>query len=270
MSIRNIKKLLVVFILLCCLVLFSAFSHRAAEPLLTRLDLALLIERVLEKQNVQVPGEPMASPPDLDNSTRATVARTLALKIMTGYPDGSFRPEEPIPNLETICYLQKLSRFLRKHRPGIYETRQLMRVFAYQSQSEVILSARVPGGSLPAEFAEPGAFVARADFENLLNRLLSENAAQTYILSGHVINSINGEPLPGAYVSSGRLTATTDASGNFSIEFSKAAEPDVELFAVAEGFVPVDMKKDLSLNPTITFRLKPEKPARKSADSSRL
>ncbi len=265
MNIYNLKKILVGFSMLCCLIMFSAFSYQPSRPLLTRIDLALFIEGILSRHQVQIPVDAQVSLNDLDAVQQKSVATTLALKIMTGYPDGSFRPDESVRNLETICYLQKLGRFLRKNNPGLYETRQLMRIFAYQSQPDVVLSGKAQGGSFPAEFSDPGGFVEKAVFENLMLTLLSSSENHQFVLNGKAVNALTGEPVAGAYIAGERQTAQTDAAGCFFLKFSGEHGSEVELFAAAEGFTPVELKKDLRLNPTIIFRLKPEKPVGKAS-----
>lgn len=247
------------FILLGCVVFLSAFAFESHDKLLTRFDLALLIEDILEKKQIRVVADSIPQYSDLDEDRLLTVFRALSLKIMAGYPDGSFRPEEPLRNLETVCYLQKLARCLRSHAPDAYETRQLMRMFAYQSQPEVVLNDNLPAGSFPAELSEAGGFVEKASLQDLLTGLLTENGKLNIALTGKVVNSLTGRPLPGAFVSSGYQAVVTDASGNFRMGFSEVDQPEVTLFAVAEGFQPVELKKDLRLSPTINFRLRPEK-----------
>ncbi len=263
MSIKTIRKLLIAFILLSTALLFSAFCYEPSKRLLTRYDLALMIEEILANLEIQPSADPEIYH-DLDAGQRQALFRALSMRLMAGYPDGNFRPEEPIRNLETVCYLQKLAKFLRKSRPEVHETRQLMRFFAYQSQPEIILSERLPAGSFPSELGEPGGFVEKVVFDNLLQALFSKSGNQSYVLRGRVVDALSGKGLQRAYVASGHQTAVTDETGKFSMEFRDTDRPDVELFAAAEGFMPVELKKDLRLSPKITFRLKPEKQNRQA------
>ncbi len=265
MNINNLKKMLAAFSMLCCLVMFSAFSYQPPRSLLTRIDLALFIEGILARHHIQLPVDSSVLLNDLDAVQQKSIAMTLSLKIMSGYPDGSFRPDESVRNLETICYLQKLGRFLRKNSPGLYETRQLMRMFAYQSQPDIVLTSKSQGGSFPDEFSEPGGFIEKAVFENFMLTLLSDSEIHQYTLIGKAVNALTGEPVAGAYVAGERQTAQTDAAGCFSLKFPGSHGSEVELFAAAEGFAPIELKKDLRLNPSITFRLKPEKPSGKAS-----
>lgn len=259
MNIKTCKKLLFAFILLSTGVLFSAFCYAPQAKLLTRYNLALIIEDILQAVELQAIADVSTLQNDLDTQQRQAISRTLTLQIMAGFSDGNFRPEETLRNLETICYLQKLAKILRKLRPEAHETRQLTRVFAYQSQPEIVFSDRLPAGSFTSVLGEPGGFVKKTVLENLIKALFNESNGQSYLLEGRVVDALTGKGLLQAYVASGYQTATTDEKGQFSIEFRNTDRPDVELFAAAEGYQSVELKKDLRLNPKITFRLKPER-----------
>lgn len=261
MNLKIVKGVLLPVLLSGCVMILSAFAFERQEALLTRFDLAVLIEEILEKKQIRAGSDSMPQYNDLDDDRLLAVFRTLSLKIMAGYSDGSFRPSEPLRNLDTVCYLQKLAKCLRKHAPEAYETRQLMRIFAYQSQPEAILSDNLPAGSFPAELGESGSFIGKKTLQNLLVGLLTENGRLNIALTGKVVDSISGKPLPGAFVTSGYQAVVTDASGNFCMNFSGVDQPEISLFAAAEGFQPVELKKDLRLSPTINFRLRPEKKA---------
>lgn len=258
--IKTLKAFLALVCLLSCLVIFSAFGFQNQDDMLTRLDLALIFEKILEKRAITAQGQSVPSFFDLKEDSMLAVFRTLSLKLIEGYPDGSFRPEERLRNLETICYLQKLARCLRKNQPEAYETRQLMRLFAYQSQPEVILSDNLPAGTFPSELGEPDGFVSRRVFQDLMAALLSENGRLNFQLSGKVIHAVTGHPVAGACIAAGEKAVVADRAGNFSIDLGEISRSDVTLFAAAEGFRPCEMKKDLRLSPNVVFRLKPEKP----------
>ncbi len=258
--IRAVKSFLMLVCLLSCLVIFSAFGFQQHDEMLTRLDLALIFEKILEKREITAQGQSVPSFFDLKDDRLLAVFRTLSLKLVEGYPDGSFRPETRLRNLETICYLQKLARCLRKNQPEAYETRQLMRLFAYQSQPEVILSDNLPAGTFPSELGEPDGFVSRKVFQDLMTALLSENGRLNFQLSGKVIHAVTGQPVAGACIAAGNKAVFADRSGSFLINLGEISRSDVTLFAAAEGFRPCEMKKDLRLSPSVVFRLKPEKP----------
>ncbi|MDD3145813.1 MAG: S-layer homology domain-containing protein [Candidatus Riflebacteria bacterium] len=267
MNFQNTRKFLIAMILLSSALLFSAFSYESPKDFLNRYDLAMMLEDILANIQIPVSSSLDCCFNDLDTNRQQAIARVLSLKIMSGYPDGSFRPEEPMRNLETVCYLQKLARHLRKHRSDKYETRQLMRAFAYQSQPENILVAKLPAGSFPADFAEPGGFIEKTVFEDLLNKLLSNSGRQSYSLKGQVIDAVSGKGISGAYVAGSYHTAVTDGKGKFSIEFINTDNPRVDLFVAAEGFLTLELKKDLRLNSTAILRLKSEKKLKKAEES---
>jgi len=257
--IKTLKSFLALVCLFSCLVIFSAFGFQKNDDMLTRLDLALIFERILEKREITAQGQSVPSFFDLKDDRLLAVFRTLSLKLIEGYPDGSFRPDEKLRNLETICYLQKLARCLRKNQPEAYETRQLMRLFAYQSQPEVILSDNLPAGTFPSELGESDGFVSRKVFQELMTALLSETGGLNFQLSGKVIHAVSGHPVAGACIAAGSKAVVADQAGNFSIDLGGISRSDVTLFAAAEGFRPCEMKKDLRLSPNVVFRLKPEK-----------
>lgn len=257
--IKTLKSFLALVCLFSCLVIFSAFGFQRHDEMLTRIDLALIFERILEKCEITAQGQSVPSFFDLKDERLLAVFRTLSLKLVEGYSDGSFRPEERLRNLETICYLQKLARCLRKNHPEAYETRQLMRLFAYQSQPEIILSDNLPAGTFPAELGEPEGFVSRKVFQDLMTALLNENGQLNFQLSGKVIHAVTGHPVAGACIAAGNKAVVADQNGNFKIDLGEISRSDVTLFAAAEGFRPCEMKKDLRLSPNVVFRLKPEK-----------
>lgn len=246
MKTANRKKIVLLIALFTCFLLLSAFRFERQKALLSRMDLALLIENVLENTRVNAQIENLPRFNDVDDDQILSIYRTVSHNIMAGYPDGNFRPDELVRNPEAVSYLQKLLGFLRKSRPESYATRQLMRLFAYQNQP-------------PPELADVGGFVSKGLVSNFVAALIESQTSQQYFLSGRVINAVTGEPLSGAYVAGEKKAVVTDENGDFRIDFANIANSEVFLLAAAEDFQPVELKKDLRLGLNITFRLRPEK-----------
>lgn len=263
------KKVVWLAVLLSCVFLLTAFRFEQQNNLLTRMDLALLIESVLENTRVNARIDSLPDFNDLDEDRVLSIYRCASLKIMSGFPDGSFRPDEPLRNLETVCYLQKLAKFLRKNHPESHAARQLMRIFAYQNQPERILATGLPAGSFPPELADAGGMVGRQIVSNLVYALIEGQNSQQHVLNGRVVNAVTGQPLAEAYIAGGRKAVVTDDNGNFTMDFTDLENPEVVLFAASEDYQPVEIRKDLRISSHITFRLRPEKKAGRKVLASR-
>lgn len=237
MKIVKVKKIIWLITLAGCVLLFSAFRFEGQKNLLSRMDLALLIERVLENCRIDAQAEVLPSFGDISEEQIHGISRTLSLKIMAGFPDGNFRPAELLRNLETVNYLQKLVRFLKNSSSGP------LNCFS----------------QLPVELAEAGGFISKDIMTDLVVASLERQAGQRYTLSGKVINAVTGKPVSEAYIAGEKVATVTDENGNFSLDFAGISGPKVVLFAAAEDFQPVEIKKDLCLSSIITFRLRPEK-----------
>jgi len=91
---------------------------------------------------------------------------------------------------------------------------------------------------------------------------LDESQAAQYTISGKVIDMLNGEPIVGAKILAGSYTATTDASGNYSISVDKSAPTVSGVFAAFKGlgyfFFAIDQVSiDATTNPVFNLALSP-------------
>jgi len=82
--IKTLKAFLALVCLLSCLVIFSAFGFQKQDDMLTRLDLALIFEKILEKRAITAQGQSVPSFFDLKEDRMLAVFRTLSLKLIEG------------------------------------------------------------------------------------------------------------------------------------------------------------------------------------------
>lgn len=252
---RTIKVLLC---LLACLVFLSAFCFAPAkEPLLTRYDLAVMLENLLQKYQVAVDESLLPEFSDLPVDQRHRIQQVLGLNIMAGFPDRTFRPFQPLANIETVFYLQSLTDFIRRVQPESYASRQFVRIFGFLSPTEALAQA---GHSkiFPLELAESKAFVEKRVLEKLLDSILTGPDKKNLILKGRVTDAITGKPVK-AFVAGANQAVMTDDSGSFALPIAGLSRGSVLLLATAENYQSIEMKKNMTVSDSVVFRLRPVK-----------
>lgn len=245
--------------LLLCLLVLSAFSFKPEhKPLLTRFDLALMLESVLSDD--MIPDAEIIIPDfsDLSSAQKDAIKLVLSLNLMSGFPDITFRPGHVLSNFETVFYLQKLTDYLRQVRPESYACRQLLRIFALNTQPGTPLIN--PQAKLfPKELSSPASFLEKAVFAKILAAIIDNDDQRSFVLQGKVIDAVSGKPLANAYVAGARKAVVTDEKGEFALSFRNLQQNSVLLLATAEEYQSLELKKNLSLSDKVTFRLRPAK-----------
>ncbi len=255
---KNTVIKITVTIFLCIGVLFlSAFTYPKESKYLTRLEMAILIEKILDDDSTNLNLDSCTDSlfSDLSKEQLASITKVINDQIMNGYSDKTFRPNAPMHNLEVISYLQRLTEFLRKNNPECYSAKQLFRFLSYSEEPTIAFEYNPI--NFPKGFEQPDDFTPKSFAVELTNKLLSKNKSTNLVFSGQIIDSINNKPISNAYISINKQAMAVENNGNFSISLPQETKT-ANIFAVAEGYQPIEIRKDLNLSRNITIRLKSE------------
>ena len=242
-------------IFLCSIVLLlSAFTTLGESKYLTRLDMALLIEKVLNDSSININNNTLPNYSDLSKEQYESVEKVLRYRIMNGYTDNTFRPNEVMHNLEVISYLHRLNVFLRKNNPNCYAAKQLFRILSYSEEPTIAFEYSPINFS--KEFDLPDKLAQKKLIKELAYRLSDQNTGINHVLSGKIIDSISNKPIANAFVSANNQAIHVEPNGHFSFKMPKEIKSAV-IFAVADGYQPIEIRKDLYLSRNMTIRLRP-------------
>lgn len=259
------KRLTALLSLLLVLLLLSAFHTGRSDNRLNRAELSLLLETILEESYIVPDFANLPHFTDLAHDRAMSISRVLSCRIIEGFSDGSFRPDEPVRNIETLHYLQKTAEFLRNNSTDSFIASRLMRALNYQNSPGVIFADAADKKLFLKELADAVGFIEKKAMSNLVAAILGKDENRQCQLTGRVINAITGNPVACAYIAGEKRTAVTDEAGYFKIDFTGIKQKNVLLLAAAEDFMPLEIKKDLSLSSDIVFRLRPEKSQMRAA-----
>ncbi len=262
--IRNIlkKKIgkLIAFIMLCFIGLsLSAFTVVKNTRYMTRFDTAQLLESIIfevmaENKCGSLPGvEEKITYSDLNSIQQETIQNVLNYKLMSGYSDGSFRPDEPMRNLELVAYLQQTTVFLREFAPESEITKNLFRFLSYNEEPEYAFE--YTAFNFPEGLKTPGRLTSKNLAAELAKRLISSSEEDFYVLNGRIVCANTGKAINTAFISANRKAVQADENGYFEIKLPKE-NPSAEIFAVADNYLPIELKKDLTLSTSVTLRLR--------------
>lgn len=244
--------------LLACLIFLSAFCFAPAEKLLlNRYDLAMMLEDLLQKCQVTADGSMLPDFSDLPADQRDQIRLVLGMNIMAGFPDRTFRPDQPLPNIETVFYLQKFTDFLRRVQPESNTSRQFVRIFGLISPPTAFATA-VHSKLFPVELAGSKAFVEKRVMEKLLDAIVTGIDRKNLTLKGRVTDAITGRPVK-AFVAGENQAVITDDDGSFALPIAALSRDSVLLLATAENYQSIEMKKNILISDSVVFRLRPVK-----------
>ncbi len=254
LALKNLVTKIFVIVFLCSLVLFlSAFMYPKESKYLTRMDLAITIEKILADIPLKNTDENLPNYSDLSKSQNTLIIKTIKYKIMNGYSDNTFRPQTPLHNLEVVSYLQRLTEFLRDSSPNSYSTKQLFRFLSYNEDPSVAFEYNPLNFS--KGFSNPNELTPKILATDLLEKLTNYKS-QTFIFSGKIIDCINNKPVVNAYISVNNQAMAVDKYGRFRFCLKNNSKI-ADIFAVADDYQPIELRKDLDLSRDIVIRLKP-------------
>lgn len=257
-TLKKRLKPLLALALLVALIFMQAFRFQASDDRLNRIELAQMIESVLESCRISAQPDALPEYSDLDDEDLFAIYRTLSCNLMRGYADGSFKPREYVRNIETLSYIQKLMVFLRQVKPDSQAGQQLLRVMAYQDTLGEIMTGNL-SSFMPEQLGSFSDFTSKEVLAGLMLTVIGQHRENS--LKGRVVNALSGEPLVHAYVASEKVAVMTDSNGYFSINYLAENLAEVEVMAAAENFQPVEIKRNIKFSRDLILRLKPEKTA---------
>ncbi len=251
------QKVLISVLLLACVLFLTAFRFEGSSDLyLSRFDLALCFEKILDSSGYIVDQDFETTRfVDLSNDEHQKLARVIGLNLISGFYDRSFRPNERLRNVELVQYLRRLDYLLRSINANNFAARKLTRIFSYNNGPADVLS--IPS-RLPPQFHVAGDFVEKKVAESFFSRI-SEPDNVKFIIEGIVKDSIDLKPIAKAFVaSSGRATKTAP-DGTFRLEISDSATAEPLILSAADNYSSLEIRKDLSISNFVEFRLTPER-----------
>lgn len=252
-SFSRAHRWIMIPVLLLILITGAGFiGFEAAEPHATRADLAIALNNILIKTGVAQTLLSRESFVDMSEVELSRMRFTLATRVMTGFPDGTFRPELPLRNLETRNYLRKLALlFSDETYPEL--RLQLNRILAWQDLSTSLLNG-FHGNLVPYELVNPHGLTPRSFVDRIPDVL---GLSSKISLKGHVVDAVSRLPVYCAHIVIADYLITTDSEGSFELELDSDQVETEELFVVAEGYRPLKLKRDWRINPHVELRLNP-------------
>lgn len=255
-NLKNLAaKISALVFLFLIFVFLSAFTFPSNSKFMTRLDMAVLIEKILEDSSTKVEEQAMPHYSDISNEQHKSIEKVLKLKIMNGYPDNTFRPNKSMHNLEVISYLQRLTEYLRKTNPESYSAKQLFRFLSYSDEPTIAFEYNPLNFS--KEFENPNELTSKKMAEELANKLTKQNSEEkNCVISGQIVDSITNKPVENAFISANKQAIEAGKDGSF--RFNLPDNPSTaDIFAAAEGYHFTEIRKDMNLSRNMTIRLRP-------------
>ncbi|GAB4277407.1 MAG: hypothetical protein Kow0029_20060 [Candidatus Rifleibacteriota bacterium] len=254
-SVKNLVALVIGFFLAFS---FSAFKFQEPDYV-NRLQMAVFLNEVLKKAlpDAQASLSEIAFS-DLSAAQLDSIALVVDFKIMNGYADSTFRPDEILKNQEFQWYLARAADFLHENAPDSEISEKLNRIAGrfdndfYQiiEESYSVFSKT----DLAYDFAS-GKMLA-----DLRARLGIGDNSNRQSIEVKIFDAISGKPLDNAFIALDNQIARTDESGNARFLFSKEGndEKNYELLVSAEGYQTIFLKRNLLQKRTVEIYLKPE------------
>ena len=87
-------------------------------------------------------------------------------------------------------------------------------------------------------------------------KLIENNKSTDSVLTGIIINSITNKPVTNAFISANNQAMAVNRNGGFKFILPNNTKT-ADIFAVAENYLPIEIRKDLDLSKEIIIRLKP-------------
>ena len=255
-ALKNIATKFAAIIVLCSIFIFlSAFTFPNNSPYLTRFDMAVLMEKILEDSSVNFNNLPLTIFSDLSKEQQKSIEKVLKLNLMNGYPDNSFRPNRAMRNLEVVSYLQKLTEYLRKTNPNSYPAKQLFRFLSYSDDPTIAFEYNPL--NFAKEFEKPNELTSKKLAKELANKLTNyKTEEKNCIISGQIIDSISNKPIENAFISANHQAIAADKNGYFCFVLPNNTTT-ADIFAAAEDYHSSEIRKDMDLSRNMTIRLRP-------------
>ncbi len=246
------KKIALLVLGLAIVLFLNAFMDKKPE-VLTRYELALLMEELLGANEIGGPVESIPVFKDLSEDKYYPIVRVLALKIMVGFSDESFRPNKPVRNMEVMAGLQRLATIFHQYKPRAKASMKLMRLFAYRLDPKEALSTNYVG--LPSSFKQASAFTVKEEAAVIFEALHNSEPLKSKNIEILVMDSQTQEPIPSAFILlNSKKIMKADENGVVQFVLPSNLK-QVEIFVTQEGYEPLELRKDLSLEKKVTLLL---------------
>ncbi len=246
---KKYSKTVYLFLLLSFVLTFSAFRFSRVDSA-SRLDLALVLQKIVQQAipDLSIPAVEFS---DLSAEKMTSIAAVTGFRIMSGFPNGEFRPKQVLRNHELLHYLHRTWQILRINAPSAKITRQLAqlvgmgrnRFYANLRSSYSIFSDQAKSSEL-AEY-------------HVLGRIcqLLELKKSGEELKITLEDAILHKPINEAYLSINSEAYAVDANGQIVVNNIK--DRSLEILASAPGYYPLLLKRDKMQKKHLRLRLRP-------------
>lgn len=251
-----VKTFLVFALFIPTITLLSAFKFSDSVTI-SRLEFAALIQTIVLKA---LPDSINSAP---ENKFNDISAKELALtnivtgyKMMDGFPDGSFRPDDSLRNHEILWYLNRSWEFLRVNAPESLEAQKLGKIIGL-SRSRYYRNLRSSFSIFP-ETSEPGDIAQRNVLKKLRSIFGLESQEKSEVLVS-LVDMVTGKPVENAFLAVDSAVFATNQDGQVSFSIDSECDAKYEILVSAEGYQTTSLKRDSLQKKKIRLKLKPLK-----------
>ncbi len=250
-SLKNKLKFLIMALL--AIVFLSAFTFDEKETI-SRYELAGFIsEIVLQALPDASQVEQKAIYKDLSAKQLNSIEAALHHRIICGYADQTFRPEVTVSNQELLWYLYRTWDFLRLNAPDSSVAKKLSRLVGFEKhqfysnlKSSFSLFKQNVLGYEPAETYL---------LKRLKNAFKTKGSWQKLEIS--LVDAVDSSPIFPGFVVVEQKAGASDNKGKLVFEFEKMPAGHYEVFASAEGYHSIKLRRDMMQAASLTLKLRP-------------
>lgn len=264
---KNFSKAGLLLLLLVSAITFSAFRFSHVVNI-SRYELALVIEKILRQAmpDLSVTAVEFI---DLNNDGQLAISAVTGFRIMSGFPNTEFRPDQSLRNHELLHYLYRTWQILRMNAPSAKMTRQMAKLVG-MGRNRFYSNL----GSSFSVFSEQARSYELADYK-VLNRIcqILELEEQAQDLRITIEDAGFHKPITEAYVAVNSNAFAVDANGEVLV--SSIKDRYLEILASAPGYYPLLLKRDRMQKNHLRIRLRPIRStvairAKKKSDGKKL
>lgn len=246
---KKLSKAGLLFLLLVSALTFSAFRFSHVDNI-SRYDLALVIQKIVRRA---IPDLSMTAVEfnDLNHDRQLAISAVTGFRIMSGFPNAEFRPDQTLRNHELLHYLYRTWQILRMNAPSAKITRQMARLVGL-GRNRFYSNL----GSSYSVFSEQARSYELADYK-VLSRVcqILELEEQAQDLRITIEDAGFHQPITEAYVAINSNAFAVDANGEVFI--SSIKDRSLEILASAPGYYPLLLKRDRMQKNHLRIRLRP-------------
>lgn len=254
MSNNTDRLILVLPVLLMLLSGFVIIPTQSSDIHLTRFQLAEFINAQLIDAGLAISQTAENNFSDLSDEKFQKIILTVSCNVMMGYPNSKFMPDKPLTNIETLSYINSAVEIISEIDPE-GSAINFYRMFGWQNLASN-LAHGFSNKMMPNELKKPGQLTKKTAL-NKIRAMIGNNTKLSVSSSISVKDSVTSKPIADAYIVISNQIAKTDENGFALFDIIKTDDSQIELFAVAEGYKPLSLKRDSRFNTDFDILLNP-------------